>query len=291
MDLVVRVEAPARPGETVFGRSFSTVAGGKGLNQAVAAARAAGRVEFMGCVGRDAFGDDLIAVLDAEGIARPLLRRVPTATGTAHITVDSTGQNSIIVVAGANGEATPDDVTDEVAGRFDWLVTQLELPEPAVAAALARAHKRGARTCLTPAPARPLSESLLRSVDLLVPNELEAAILSGEGDPARAAARLSLLCPDVVVTVGGDGALWAREGVVVRHVPARPTEVIDTTAAGDTFVGVLVAELASGAGFPAALQAATVAASLSVSHEGATASMPYRPQIDAVLNSLGEHVS
>jgi ribokinase len=290
MDLVVRVDTPAAPGETVFGRSFATVAGGKGLNQAVAAARAAGRVEFIGCVGRDAFGEDLIAVMDAEGIARPLLRRVPTPTGTAHITVDANGQNSIIVVAGANGDATADDVTDEVAGRLDWLVTQLELPQPAVAAALARAHRRGVRTCLTPAPATPLGEDLLRTVDLLVPNEIEAAVLAGESDPATAAARLSLLCSDVVVTMGGDGAVWARGGVVVRHVPARPVEVIDTTAAGDTFVGVLVVELSRGAGFPAALQAATIAASLSVGQEGATASMPRRSQIDAVLKGLGEHV-
>ncbi len=283
MDLVVRVASPPQPGETIFGDSFATIAGGKGLNQAVAAARAGAPVRFIGCVGDDAFGDELIAIMDSEGIGRSGLRRVPGATGTAHITVDSSGQNSIIVVAAANSQVTSADFTRAVIDGLGWLVTQLELPQLAVREALAHARSRGVRTVLTPAPASRLPEDLLRTVDLLVPNQFEAAVLSGEPDPRRAAVLLSRVCGDVVVTLGGDGAVWAHGGQVKAHVPARSVSVIDTTAAGDTFVGVLVAERAAGADFREALEAATAAAAIAVGRPGATASMPSRAEIDDAL--------
>ncbi len=279
MDLVVRVDTPPEPGETVFGESFTTVPGGKGLNQAVAAARAGGRVQFIGCVGEDGFGDQLVAILDAEGISRSGLRRVPGPTGTAHITVDHSGQNSIIVVPAANSLVGAGDLTEELAGQLDWFVTQLELPETAVRGALGLARRLGVRTVLTPAPARQLTDDLLREVDLLVPNQIEARILTGSSDPRNAAAQLSTLCGDVVVTLGGDGALWARGGEVVAAIPASKVPVVDTTAAGDTFVGVLVAELAVGREFLEALDAATAAAGIAVGRPGATASMPYRNEI------------
>ena len=279
MDLVVRVDTPPEPGETVFGQSFMTVPGGKGLNQAVAAARAGGYVQFIGCVGDDAFGDQLVAILDAEGISRPGLRRVPGPTGTAHITVDQAGQNSIIVVPAANNLVGAGDLTEDLAGQLDWFVTQLELPEIAVRGALGRARRLGVRTVLTPAPARQLTDDLLRTVDLLVPNQIEAGVLTGLSNPSDAAAQLSTLCGDVVVTLGGDGALWARGGEVVASIPARSVPVVDTTAAGDTFVGVLVAELAVGKGFAEALDVATVAAGIAVGRAGATASMPSQREI------------
>lgn len=283
MDLVVRVASPPQPGETIFGESFATIAGGKGMNQAVAAARAGASVRFIGCVGEDAFGDQLITILDAEGIGRGDLRRVPGATGTAHITVDSAGQNSIIVVAAANSHVTPADFTNADTNGLGWLVTQLELPQPAVSGALAHARSRGMRTVLTPAPASRLPEDLLETVDLLVPNQFEAAVLTGESDPLRAAVLLSRVCGDVVVTLGGDGAVWARGGQVKAHVPGRSVSVVDTTAAGDTFVGVLVAECAAGAEFREALEAATAAAAIAVGRPGATASMPSGAEIDAAL--------
>ncbi|MFZ0530232.1 MAG: ribokinase, partial [Propionicimonas sp.] len=242
------------------------------------------RVEFIGCVGEDAFGDELVAILDAEGISRAGVRAVPGPSGTAHITVDQNGQNSIIVVPGANSSASADDLTPERGRRLAWFVTQLELPQDAVAVALGRARSLGLRTVLTPAPARTLPEALLRTVDLLVPNQIEAAVLTGETDPELAAMALSRSCGDVVVTLGGDGALWARDGQVVARVPARSVPVVDTTAAGDTFVGVLVARLAEGAAFPEALESASVAAGLAVGRVGATASMPFRVEIDQALN-------
>jgi ribokinase len=280
------VDSPPHPGETIFGDSFATIAGGKGLNQAVAAARAGAAVRFIGCVGEDAFGDQLISIMDSEGIGRRTLRRVPGATGTAHITVDSTGQNSIIVVSAANSHVSAADFTNGSTDGLGWLVTQLELPQPAVRGALAHARSRGVRTVLTPAPASRLPEDLLGTVDLLVPNQFEAAVLTGESDPRIAAAVLSRVCGDVVVTLGGDGAVWARGGQVMAHVPGRSVSVVDTTAAGDTYVGVLVAECASGAGFREALEAATAAAAIAVGRPGATASMPSGAEID---DALGRH--
>lgn len=286
MDLVVRVACPPQPGETIFGDSFATIAGGKGLNQAVAAARAGANVQFIGCVGQDAFGDQLITILDSEAIGRGGLRRVPGATGTAHITVDGAGQNSIIVVAAANSQVTAADFTSADTDGIGWLITQLELPQTAVRGALAHARSRGIRTVLTPAPASRLPEGLLSTVDLLVPNEFEAAVLTGVPDPHAAAVLLSRICGDVVVTLGGDGAVWARGGQVMAHVPGRQVSVVDTTGAGDTFVGVLVAECSAGADFPAALEAATAAAAIAVGRPGATASMPSRAEIDRVLGGV-----
>ncbi|MEA4945225.1 MAG: ribokinase [Propionicimonas sp.] len=280
MDLVVRVAAPPRPGETIFGSSFITVPGGKGLNQAVAAARAGGRVSFIGTVGTDGYGTALADLMTDEGMDVGQLRR-EGITGTAHITVDAEGQNSIIVVSAANLLTSADQVTDEVLDGLGWLVTQLELDLATVQVALARAHAAGVRTVLTPAPARPLSAELLRTVDLLVPNELEACMLADRDDPLEAAQVLSELCRDVVVTLGGDGAALASGGRITARIPGRRVEALDTTAAGDTFVGVLTTLLAEGADLPEALQVATVAASISVTRSGATSSMPTRAEIDA----------
>ncbi len=280
MDLVVRVVRPPVPGETVFGESVLSVPGGKGLNQAVAAARAGGTVAFIGAVGRDAHGDQLRGLLREEGIGTEHLRRVEAQTGTAHITVDALGQNCIIVVSGANRAVSSDQVPDAVLAGLGWLVTQLELDQDAVASVLARAHALGVRTVLTPAPARPLSPELLRSVDLLVPNELEACTIAGLDDPIAAARELSRTCPDVVVTLGSEGSVWATDGAVAERVPAPAVRAVDTTGAGDTFVGALVAALAEGCAMPDALRFATAAASIAVTRPGATSSMPTRAEID-----------
>jgi len=282
MDLVVQVDTPPRPGETVFGNSFVTVAGGKGLNQAVAIARAGGEVSFIGTVGEDGYGVQLAALMEGEGISADHLRRAGT-TGTAHITVDSTGQNSIIVVSAANLATTADQVTDELLSGLSWLVTQLELDADTVRTGLARARAAGVRTTLTPAPARELDDELLATVDLLVPNELEACLLAKLDDPVQAACELSRLCGDVVVTLGPDGAVWATGGRVAAEVAGRSVPAVDTTGAGDGFVGALVTLLSEGVPMADALEAATAAAAIAVTRRGATSSLATRAEIDALL--------
>ncbi|MEN0071158.1 MAG: ribokinase [Propionicimonas sp.] len=286
MDLVVQVDTPPRPGETIFGNGFFTVPGGKGLNQAVAAARAGADVTFIGTVGDDAYGTELAELMAGEGISAGQLRRSGT-TGTAHITVDGTGQNSIIVVSAANLLTTADQVTDESLAGLGWLVTQLELELDTVRIALARARAAGLRTVLTPAPARELDEDLLATVDLLVPNELEACLLARLDNPLRAACELSKLCGDVVVTLGPDGAVWATGGRVAGEVAGRAVKAVDTTGAGDGFVGALVTLLAEGVGMADALDAATAAAAIAVTRPGATRSLASRAEIDALLGDRG----
>jgi ribokinase len=280
MDLVVTVERRPTAGETVFGSVLHTSPGGKGLNQAVAAARAGGRVDFLGAVGNDSFGDRLLSLLDGEGIGSGGVCRVAAPTGTAHITVDAGGENSIVVIAGANARVDPSQIRAVDSTDVGWLMTQLELPLDTVVDALDWAVSAGVRAVLTPAPARRLPDDLLRRVALLVPNGLEACQLSGRADPLEAASQLSTLSRDVVVTLGGAGSAWARGGNIVHHEPAVAADVVDTTAAGDTFAGVLVAMLAEGHQLDAAMRVASAAAAIGVGRAGATDSMPSRAEID-----------
>ncbi|MGW6688958.1 ribokinase [Streptomyces sp. NPDC054961] len=282
MDLVAYVPKAPRLGETVTGRAFRTVPGGKGANQAVAAARAGAKVVMIGAVGADEFGVRLRSALAAAGVETTALRTVEGASGTAHITVDDEGGNSIIVIPGANAQVTalePGDFTR--IGAAGALLLQLELPLEAVLAGALAARARGVRTILTPAPAQPLPSGLLAATDLLVPNEHEAAALTGLTDPHRAAAALLHDVPEVVVTLGSAGALYAARGREPLTVPAPRVRAVDTTAAGDTFVGALAVALGEGRPVPAALRWASAAAALSVQHPGAQDSMPSRAQIDA----------
>ncbi|MEO3764811.1 ribokinase [Streptomyces sp. B8F3] len=281
MDLVAYAATAPLRGETVSGREFRTVPGGKGANQAVAAARAGGAVTMIGAVGADAFGGELRAALDGAGVDTAGLRTAPGASGTAHIVVDDDGGNSIVVVPGANGTVTglaPGD--DERIAAAGTLLLQLELPMDGVMAAAEAARGHGVRTVLTPAPAQPLPDRLLAATDLLVPNEHEAAALTGRSDPHLAAAALLERVPEVVVTLGGAGSLYAardREPVVV---PALAVRAVDTTAAGDTFVGAVCVAYAEGRPMPAALAWAAAAAALAVQRPGASSSMPARAEID-----------
>ncbi|MEO5920932.1 MAG: ribokinase [Pseudolysinimonas sp.] len=284
LDLVVRQPRLPRPGETMFGSDFSTVPGGKGLNQAIAAARAGGDVGFLGAVGRDAFGDQLRGCLHEDGVDTGGLAEVDAPTGTAHIAVLDGGENAIVVVSGANAAVTALD--DDARSRIEdaqYLVAQFERPQELIAEAFVLAHGLGIRTVLTPAPVAPIDHALLSLVDVLVPNAQEACELAGVTDETEAARALSRTAGLVVMTRGSRGALVAREGEIVAEVPAREVTAVDTTGAGDTFVGVMVAWLASGAELDAALQAATVAASISVTRPGATTSMPTWDEIDAGL--------
>ncbi|MCX2183156.1 ribokinase [Streptomyces sp. SKN60] len=284
MDLVAYVaKAPAR-GETVTGREFRTVPGGKGANQAVAAARAGAEVSMIGAVGADDFGLRMRAALEHSGVDTDLLRTVEGASGTAHIVVDDEGGNAIVVVPGANGTVTSLDHGDEaLIGTADALLLQLELPLSVVVEGARAARERGVRTILTPSPVQPLPPELLAATDLLVPNEHEATALTGETDPAAAAKALLQQVPEVVVTLGAAGCLHAVRGAEPRTVPAPRVRAVDTTAAGDTFAGVLAVALTEARPMPEALAWASAAAALSVQHEGASTSMPYRAAIEAAL--------
>ncbi|MDJ0384360.1 ribokinase [Streptomyces sp. G-G2] len=282
MDLVAYVPKAPRRGETVTGREFRAVPGGKGANQAVAAARSGGEVTMIGAVGADAFGVRLRAALRAAGVATTALRTVEGASGTAHITVDDEGGNAIVVIPGANSRVTGLETGDEsrIAGA-DSLLLQLELPLTAVLAGARAARAHGVRTVLTPAPAQPLPAELLALTDLLVPNEHEAAILTGLTDPRRAADALLHDVPEVVITLGSAGALHAARGQAPYTVPAPRVRAVDTTAAGDTFVGTLAVALGEGRTMRAALAWASAAAALSVQRAGAQDSMPSRAETDA----------
>ncbi|GLX20097.1 MULTISPECIES: ribokinase [Streptomyces] len=288
MDLVAYVPKAPRLGETVTGREFRTAPGGKGANQAVAAARLGGEVVMIGAVGADEFGVRLRAGLASAGVETAALRTVEGASGTAHITVDDEGGNSIIVIPGANARVTGLEAGDASRiGAADCLLLQLELPLEAVLAGAEAARAHGVRTVLTPAPAQPLPAGLLAATGLLVPNEHEAAALTGLTDPHRAAEALLREVPEVVVTLGAAGCLYAARGREPLTVAAPRVRAVDTTAAGDTFVGALAVALGEGRAMPEALAWASVAASLSVQRPGAQDSMPTRAEVDRAAGARG----
>ena len=282
MDLVAYARTAPALGETVTGESFRTVPGGKGANQAIAAAPAGGAVTMIGAVGDDDFGPRLRAALDGAGVGTGPLRTVPGAGGTAHIVVDAEGDNAIVVVPGANGTVTGLAAGDEaVVAGAGALLLQLELPLSAALSGARAARRHGVRTVLTPAPAQPLPDELPAVTDLLVPNGHEAAALSGRQDP-RAAARVLLeAVPGVVITLGSAGCFYALRGAEPLSVPAYRVKAVDTTAAGDTFAGALAVALGEGRPMPRAPAWATAASSLSVERAGASSSMPDRAEIDA----------
>ncbi|HEU5158628.1 MAG TPA: ribokinase [Streptosporangiaceae bacterium] len=283
MDLVAYVAEPPGRGETVTGREFRTVPGGKGANQAIAAARAGAAVRFFGAVGDDDFGPRLRATLADAGADVSRLRTVSGASGIAHIVVADDGGNSIIVVAGANAAATAPEPRD-LAGCAALLL-QLELPMPAVLAAAGAARAAGVPVVLTPAPVRDLPADLLAGVDLLVPNEHEAARITGVADPEHALAALLERVPEAVITLGERGALYGSRGAEPIRVSAPEVRAVDTTAAGDTFAGALAVARAEGGPPESALRFAAAAAALSVRTAGASTSMPARADIETFLES------
>ncbi|MFC5800466.1 ribokinase [Streptomyces formicae] len=286
MDLVAYVAKAPQRGETVTGREFRTVPGGKGANQAVAAARAGGDVSMIGAVGTDDFGVRLRAALDGSGVDTDRLRTADGPSGTAHIVVDDEGGNAIVVVPGANGTVDHLAPGDEaVIAAADALLLQLELPLAGVIAGAEAARRHGVRTVLTPAPAQPLPPELLAATDLLVPNEHEAAVLAGTTDPGAAAEALLRQVPEVVITLGAAGSLYAARGAEPVTVRAPRVRAVDTTAAGDTFVGALAVAIVEGRPMPAAMAWASAAAALSVQRPGASSSMPYRPEIDEAADA------
>jgi len=273
LDLVATVDRLPAPGETVPGSSFAEYPGGKGLNQAVAAARAGASVAFVGALGEDSAAATLRAVMLVDGIDSTHVTTVPVATGRALIGVAATGENSIIVVAGANGTVT---ATELPSSRV--VLTQLEVPLPAVERALRSGRAAGAVTVLNPAPVQPIDASILQWCDILVPNEHEVDLLGG------VAHLLALGAGAVVVTMGSRGAaLHTSDGAVVRVEPFSVVPV-DTTGAGDTFSGSLCARLAAGDDLPAALRFASAAGALCTTAAGAVPSIPLRTAVEALLS-------
>jgi ribokinase len=280
LDQIATLPAIPAPGETVLSSARQDRAGGKGLNQAVAAARAGVPTTLLAAVGGDAAGDVLLSEARAAGVDISFVRRVDAATGTAWIMVRPDGENAIVVDPGANGDLRQlTEVECDALARAAVLVVQLEVPLATVSGAVSFARNHGVRVVLNAAPSQPLSADLLAAVDVLVVNEHEVRQLAQtpEATPGDAAAAL-LTSGAVVVTLGADGALVVR-GDSREHVPGVPAEVVDTTGAGDTFTGFLAAGLAVGDDLGEAVRRAVVAGALAVESAGAVPSIPTREQV------------
>jgi ribokinase len=291
MDLVARAPRIPAPGETIIGSEFHNAPGGKGANQAVAAARLGAHVSMVGRVGRDAFGEALLENLASDGIDHTFVKQDPdAATGVALIVVDDAGQNSIVVASGANMRLSPADVdaAKETVADADVLLLQLESPLETVARAAEVAREHGVRVILNPAPARQLPDELLSLVDVLIPNESETALLSDMpvDDQAQAAAAatslLELGVGTVILTLGERGALLAQ-AAGATHVPAFEVVPVDTTAAGDAFVGGFAVALAEEKPLVEAVRWGNAAGALATTRMGAQPSLPTRQAVERLL--------
>lgn len=282
LDFVVRAPRIPAPGETVLGREFATFPGGKGANQAVACARAGGApTRMLLALGDDAHAAPIEASLRDAGVATTIVRAAGESSGSAFICVSDDAENAITVAPGANARLRPADLPD-LAG-VTHLLLQLETPIDSVTAYARSARAAGVTVVLNAAPAQALPATLLACVDLLIVNEGELAAISGiAGDLEASLARVGVPC--VVVTLGRAGCRARCEGASLQQA-AFAVNAIDTTAAGDTFCGVLVAALARGADMAAALREASAAAAISCTRIGAQASIPGRAEVDALLRS------
>jgi len=292
-DMVIQLDRIPRPGETILGGNFVMAAGGKGANQAVAAARAGGDVTFVARVGRDMFGDEALAGFEKDGICVDhVVRDKECPSGVALIFVAKDGENSIAVASGANGRLNPADVqkAQRAITSAAVLVMQLETPLPTVLIAAEIAAKAEVPVILNPAPACPLSDELLRLVSVLTPNETEAELLTGipvTDDASAERAADNLLARGVrtvIVTLGPRGAFVASEEFR-GLVPGFEVKAVDTTAAGDVFNGALAVALAKQQPWPEAVRFANAAAAISVTRLGAQPSAPKRKEIKQLADS------
>ncbi len=290
-DLIMAVKTLPRPGETVLCPRYRVAPGGKGANQAVAAARAGAKVRMFGLLGADEFGDLVLSALGAAGVDVGGVDRAEDPTGCAVVSVDAKGENQIVVASGANRKASAAQVPDTALGPGTTLVLQSEVPMEESAALISRARLAGARTILNAAPAGPVPEPALDQLDLLVVNEIEVEALCQGAGPALSepeaagrhlAERFGL---SSVVTLGGGGAraFGPRGAWTVDALPITP---VDTTGAGDAFVGVLAASLDAGDELPDALRRASVGAGLACLAEGAQTSLPDAAAIDRRMGDL-----
>ncbi len=303
MDLVVPVQRFPAPGETLLGGDYARHPGGKGANQAVAAARAGGRVSMIGRVGEDAFGTALVGALRHDGVMTDAVVRLQDVpTGVAFISVAADGQNVIVVSPGANARLRPDDLDPDDLADADVVLLQLEVPLDTTLAAASLGRAAGARVILNLAPAQTLEPAALADVDVLLVNETEAAALTERSAdevaraPEAAAAALAERVPAVVLTLGAAGAVWAiaatdgagsragTSGEATRgRVDGHTIEAVDTTAAGDAFAGALAVRLAADVPLGEAVRFANAAGALAATRPGAQPSLPTAAEIEAFL--------
>ena len=294
IDLVSRVETMVKPGETIMGKDFQTFPGGKGLNQAVAAARAGGEVTMVGVLGTDSNSQVIRRLMKDEKIDQSFVSEVDGVCGTAIIEVDSSGQNRIIVIAGANSKLKAKNVDEKALSSVKEkkiLLAQLESPIEELEILFKRAKEVEFFTILNPAPAAALSNSFVSYVDLLIPNQFEAETLTGirvsdEASAIEAGKKLMATgVGSVLITLGGDGSLLiTKDGS--QHFPAFSVSPIDTTAAGDAFCGALATSLSKGVSLQDAIPFASAAGALATTKTGATPSLPTASEISSMLINM-----
>lgn len=292
VDLTARVRTLPRPGETIGGARLHQANGGKGANQAVAAARLGADVLFLTCLGNDANGEMLASQFASDGIDTSKIKFSATPTGTALIFVDDNAENCIAVAPGSNNDLLPEDV-DAIKDRMAdsaYLLVQLEIPMPTVEHSILLADSLGVKVIVNPAPMNALREDIFSHIWLLTPNETEAEALTGvvigsEEDARTAAAHLMEKgVENVIITLGSKGSLVCTPEAS-SFVPARKVQALDTTGAGDAYNGALVAALSEGRSLVEAAKIATIASSIAVTRMGAQTSAPYRKEID-IINTL-----
>lgn len=299
IDMVVNTPRHPIPGETILGKDFNMFPGGKGANQAIAAARLGGNVLMVGRIGLDEFGQQLLKNLKDNQVDTSSVLKVDRSTGTAFITVDQNGQNSIIVVPGANASLSIDDIENlkQLIQEAKILVLQLEIPLDVVIRAIDIAYEAGTTILLNPAPATQIPIETLQKVSFLVPNESELAILSGKeinniSDCLNAADHfLKTGCKQIILTCGEHGAYYLSQNTQIFAPPFKTT-VVDTTAAGDAFIGSLAVALANEVELSIVLLQASAAGALAVTKAGAQTSLPDKTELEKfLLNNKQEVIS
>lgn len=285
MDVVFTTSRIPTPGETLLASSLAKYPGGKGLNQAVASARAGILTSFVGALGRDENGDALFETMTTAGMNPEYVRRVHEDTGQAFIVVADNAENTIIVASGANATVTALSGAEcELVKESAVLLMQLELPLDVVVESARVARNAGTVVMLNAAPARSLPDELIESLDYLIVNEHEACLVGESDDLVEASTRLANRVQHLVVTLGAEGSVLYEHGQLVSRVPARKVDAVDTTGAGDTYCGAFAAAIAEGHLVTVAAEFATAAAALSVQVLGAVPSIPMRNRIDAMLS-------
>ena len=287
-DLVVRAPRFPQPGETISGEDLQVIPGGKGANQAVAVARLGASVSMLGRVGKDNFGDFLLNNLKSNNVDSQLIQRDDASTGTAIIIVDSDGQNSIVLSAGANGKVNDADVNSASFSDYKLLLLQLEIPLQTVLSAAKHAQENGLRVILNPAPAKQLPDELIALADFLIPNETELSLLTNipindmNSTEQAARALLEIGAKNVIVTLGSKGALIVTEAQVT-HVESYKVNVLDTTAAGDAFIGGFATALLQDQSLEEAVRYGCACGALAATKFGAQPSLPKKDEVEKFI--------